>query len=84
MRLRSDLVAIFSILMRGKGGAGSNPLCHMYDKEMAGAESGEFYGGIRESFFTQSMVEHWNRHLSAVAMASNLTELKSSDPWWVS
>jgi len=79
-RLRGDLVEIYRSLKRGSRGADADPLSLVTSDRAQGngmkLRQGKFRLDIRNRFFTERVVGHWNRLLREAVMAPHLLEFK--------
>ena len=89
-RLRGDPIVVCSFLTRGGGGSGADLFSLMTNDRTRGNGKktchGRFRLDIRKRFFTQRVVEHWNRLPREAVMAPSLMLFKkhltmSSDTW---
>ncbi|RMB97865.1 hypothetical protein DUI87_25343 [Hirundo rustica rustica] len=76
--LRSDPIVVFKILMKGSGESG---LCSLvpHDRTQGNGlklSQGRFRLDIRKSFFSQGMIENWNRLPREVAITPSLIDFK--------
>ncbi|RMC09754.1 hypothetical protein DUI87_13546 [Hirundo rustica rustica] len=81
-RLKGDLIAVYSFLMRASGGAGTDiDLFSLVISDRTRGNGLKLYHGrfrldIRKRFFTQRVVGHWNGLPREVVTAPSLTDLK--------
>ena len=79
-RLRGDLLAVYSFLTRGSGGAGANLFSLVTRHRTCGNGvklwEGRFMLHIRKRFFTERVVAYWNRLPRDVVTAPSLSEFK--------
>ena len=79
-RLRGDLIAVYIFLRREGGGAGADLFSLATNDRTRGNGrkicQGRFRLDVRKRFFTQSVVEHWNRLPWEVVTAPSLTTFK--------
>ncbi|KAJ7426600.1 hypothetical protein WISP_14508 [Willisornis vidua] len=75
-RLREELTEVHNILMRGRGGAGTDLFSVVTSDRTLKLCQGRFGLDIRKRFFTQRVAGHWNRLPRKVIAAPSLTELK--------
>ena len=79
-RLRGGLVAVYSFLERGSGGAGTDLFSSVTTDRTHGngvsLRQGRFRLDIRKRFFTERVVAHWNRLLREVVAALSLSAFK--------
>ena len=82
-RLRGDLIAVYSFLTRGSGGAGVDLFYLGTNDWTQGSgvklRQGRFGLDIRKRFFTERVVTHWNRLPRDVVTAPSLSEFKRLD-----
>jgi len=76
-RLRGDLTALCSVLRRGCGDGGAELSSLVPSHRMLGngskLDQGRFRLDIREHFFTERVVKHWNRLAREVVNAPSLS-----------
>jgi len=79
-RLRGDLIAVCSFLKGGSSGGGADLLSLVTSNKTRGNElkmhQGKFSLDISKRFFTQRVVDHWNRLPMEVVTAPTLSEFK--------
>ncbi|KAJ7403338.1 hypothetical protein BTVI_77709 [Pitangus sulphuratus] len=77
-RLRGDFTEVFNILMRGSGREGTDLFTLVTNDRIRGNGVKSCQGrsrlDIRNRFFTQRMIGHWNRLPRAVVTAPSVTE----------
>ncbi|KAJ7395039.1 hypothetical protein BTVI_158767 [Pitangus sulphuratus] len=79
-RLRGNLITVYNFLVRGRGGSDTGPFSVVTSDGTQGNGlklcQERFRLDIRERFFTQRVVEHWNRLPRQMVTAPSLTQFK--------
>jgi len=80
VRLRGDLITVYSFLMEGNGGGAADLLSLATSDRTRGdgkqLHQGKFRLGIRKRFFTERVVSHWNRLPSTAVTTARLSEFR--------